>query len=152
MKIEKQVCSLSQAVKLKELGLKQESLFSYIHKGEYYCGEEYCKPNNSFITEGCIQNLDFPYRFDGCAFTVSELANILPMGIKSGANYHPLNIFHFQSSTYAHKSWVVEYHETFYPPLLRIQDENMAICMAEALITLIEKGQFSVSKFNDLVN
>lgn len=77
MKLQDQVCTLEQAKRLKELGVKQEGLFSYVHEGEHYCGGEKVEAGQSELIGGCSQCLDFPYKFDGVAFTVAELGEML---------------------------------------------------------------------------
>jgi len=75
MKLEKQVCSLKLAKKLKELGVKQESLFYWWR----------CYADES---DKEIWNLDYGkyYKEDGMegmcsAFTVAELGEMLPESI-----------------------------------------------------------------------
>ena len=83
MKIEDQVCSLDQAKKLKELGLSQESIFSW-------CGDENHIPEGSdkpWIWVGRTEpanNMELDYREDvpsakpfAGAFTVAELGVML---------------------------------------------------------------------------
>ncbi len=66
MKLEKQVCSLELAKRLKELGVKQESYFMWasVKEGEH------------------AQVLPFQWeaKKTACAFTVAELGEMLPQG------------------------------------------------------------------------
>jgi len=82
MELSKQVCSLEQAKKLKELGIEQKSLYGFYHKGDFYCGSEYAKKyvpaKKSTIEAFSGESVDFPYKFDGCCFTVAELGVMLP--------------------------------------------------------------------------
>jgi len=67
MKLEDQVCSLELAKRLKELGVKQESLFYHLYGGICYRSE--CLP---------LAGIDW------CsAFTVAELGEILPLNFTS---------------------------------------------------------------------
>lgn len=63
MEIEKQVCSLEQAKRLKELGVKQESLF--------YWYENYDKPCDAYVVSRTKE---------ASAYTVAELGEMLPSG------------------------------------------------------------------------
>jgi len=73
MKIENQVCTLDQANKIKELGIEQHSLFSFMAYGSEFKGDE--KP--------CFNNY---YKADSSsflwasAFTCAELGIIIPDG------------------------------------------------------------------------
>ncbi len=76
MKLENQVCSLDLAKKLKELGVKQESLLSWFAHG--LSTPE--KPHHFvyWSTTGDCKN-DAGFGYEECAtFTVAELGEILP--------------------------------------------------------------------------
>lgn len=83
MKLENQVCSLELAEKLKELGVKQESLFYWEHKGW-----DEKEPIHKLLPEWEINLKDFqPFRFS--AFTVAELGEMLPEWVTiEGKKYH----------------------------------------------------------------
>jgi len=71
MKLEDQVCSLELAKKLKELGVKQESYWSWLKGDADYGDEPYLL--------GCTTKLEE----DECsAFTVAELGEKLPNKIE----------------------------------------------------------------------
>lgn len=75
MKLEDQVCSLELAQKLKELGVKQESLFIwsyYPHVDSYHPMPEFNQLNDGEEQNGL--NIS--------AFTVAELGEMLPFSIK----------------------------------------------------------------------
>lgn len=82
MKLEQQVVSLEMAKKLKELGVKRESLFMWFHQGGNFSPE--LKSCREFLQQGeirllsssfgGIKNMDFFYP----AFTVAELGEMLP--------------------------------------------------------------------------
>jgi hypothetical protein len=75
MELEKQVCSLELARKLKELGVKQESLF-------YWVGEEkdnlFLSQQTKFIYGSAPDLSEAEYPFVYSAFTVVELGEMLP--------------------------------------------------------------------------
>lgn len=76
MKLENQVCLLDLAKKLKELGVKQESLFwwqGYLHS-----------MNRVELVN--TENLDTGYDHYS-AFTVAELGEMLPIGVSSRKSY-----------------------------------------------------------------
>lgn len=78
MKLEKQVCSLELAKKLKELGVKQESLFWWcgmqVTVGSDVCGGFDCDIPDKWKKSGYAIS----------AFTVAELGEILPRQIDFG--------------------------------------------------------------------
>lgn len=69
MELEKQVCSLELAKKLKELGVKQESLFVWDikRKNLFYTKNNY-PDGNIELLEQCV------------AFSVAELGEMFPSG------------------------------------------------------------------------
>lgn len=70
MKLENQVCDLKLAKKLKELGVKQDSLWFW----QYHCvsGKYFLHSRKQVI------NSIYPYERYYSAFTVAELGEILP--------------------------------------------------------------------------
>lgn len=75
MKLEKQVCSLELAKKLKELGVKQESIFywtrSYTRKtGVFQADSKYYLAYS--------KNKKYYAEYECSAFTVAELGELLP--------------------------------------------------------------------------
>lgn len=82
MKLEDQVCSLELAKRLKELGVKQESLF-YWHPEDYAARRRDIPPKWFLVDSKCLH----PHLRNGeacSAFTVGELGEILPKGFSSG--------------------------------------------------------------------
>jgi len=101
MELQKQVCSLDLAERLKELGVKQESLFCWMkpdpmHKDKYdlwkvqeaYMGVWYLERPQVIGLVWCLESFS--------AFTVAELGEMLPPGIESfkGNKAHFLNKKH----------------------------------------------------------
>lgn len=74
MKLENQVCSLELAKRLKELGVKQESLWWW----ECHYGSE---PELRFVKKGKITETGDNWYYS--AFTVAELGEMLPSGYGS---------------------------------------------------------------------
>jgi hypothetical protein len=75
MKIESQVCSLDLAKRLKELGVKQESLFSWFHVQSYNGPDD--PPSDWEIVLLSSEKEEKLYS----AFTVAELGEMLPKEI-----------------------------------------------------------------------
>lgn len=81
MKLKDQVVSLELAKKLKELGVKQESLFYWSFGDVYEEGkEEWCVNYRSKVTKRNGVDLEWY-----AAFTVAELGEMLPSDIKAEA-------------------------------------------------------------------
>lgn len=127
MNLERQVCSLPLAQRLKELGVKQESLFFWKDFGErdgfgvehrYHCTAD---------------NMVNGYS----AFTVAELGEMLPRSVvgKDGKR-HPKEY----RGVNAHGQHIVSYHEDFEPPLETVFADTEADARAKMLIYLLENN------------
>jgi hypothetical protein len=88
MKLEQQVVSLELAKKLKELGVKQESIFYYAHQGKIWSREHYYDNYNS-NDENDQEAVTFEYYLSEVnggqiysAYTVAELGDIFPVNIQ----------------------------------------------------------------------
>lgn len=144
MDLKDQVCTEEQAKILWRLHIKQSSIFSWVHKGPYNCGEDHYEASASFITEGSSQSLDFPYHFDGSAFTVAELGIMLAHGTGM-CSYH-------------HEKWKAEYeHETIIPECKNkgtgtthylVHQKTEAQARAAFLIYSIESGFLTAEECN----
>ncbi len=123
MKLEDQVCSLELAKKLKELGVKQESLFYYD------CDED---GEASVVIEYDPHILINQHAWRYSAFTVAELGEMLPIRYPG----------HGQSLVCSkwYEKWFVEYHTTFEAPLCRIEERTEADARAKMLIHLLENN------------
>ena len=77
MKLEEQVCSLELAKKLKELGVKQESLFYWFNNWNGYAEGHPSKKENWILLDR-YKDTGYP------AFTVAELGETLPKTYYSG--------------------------------------------------------------------
>lgn len=139
MSLEMQVCSLELAIKLNELGIKQESLF-YWHKDVTW--------RLDYWTEMLIQQHE-----NYSAFTVGELMELLPPYIDTKQN-DPFNIFGFNLIKCSSHNirYICNYHcdcsqvdsgsPYFALKLIKhnIYDEKLADCLAKTLIYLLEEG------------
>lgn len=143
MKLEDQVCSLELAIRLKELGAKQESLFYW-----FECPVEYKyvigNPNKDWLNYS--------------AFTVAELGAMLPFTIKMN-EWHGIK-FDKPRTFYLHA--LIGYTDHGYSPVISYDyyiyedaeeldetqmivgpdftDDNEANCRAKMLIFLLENG------------
>jgi hypothetical protein len=155
MKLENQVCSLELSKKLKELGVKQESLFYWVIGCEQFCTED--KPsiiNSEFhdiITEEWGDCHSYKKEEIYSAFTFAELGRILPKEIKSDDKFHP---YQLNCKWELHYSDIYMWHITYikYPndKILDylIYDKNEANARAKMLIYLIKNGLVKVDDIN----
>src|SRR3990167_1449222 len=75
MKLENQVCSLELAKRLKELGVKQESLFYW--SIPVWKSDDLPEPHIGIVEPGCNYGDDEIYHH-ASAFTVAELGEMIP--------------------------------------------------------------------------
>lgn len=87
MKLESQVVSLGLAKKLKELGVKQESLFYWTENGQLVTTDQYDDFLEWVDTVG--KPADFSVEKHYAAFTVAELGEMFPGN--DGENYYMTN-------------------------------------------------------------
>jgi len=78
MELEKQVTSLDISKRLKELGVKQDSLFYWVREGHHFFDSKEIQPREPKL-EQVKPPYDFPYESVGSAFTVAELGEMIPM-------------------------------------------------------------------------
>lgn len=101
MKLEQQVCSLELAQKLKELGVKQESLFYWTD----YQSATFDK--GEFIQKFWVAGFNDPLEEDGAtyysAFTVAELGEMLPKELKIGEYIYDVEFY------WSDKEWFISY-------------------------------------------
>lgn len=121
MNLDSQVCSLELAKKLKDLGVKQESLF---------CFRRWIAPQGSSYVAGewrisLFKSSVRDYEFIS-AFTVGELGEMLPEW--------------FDSCKRAEKDWTCRVMEKHSDKNYHAFSYNEANARAEMLIYLIEKG------------
>ncbi len=133
MNIEKQTVNLELSKKLKELGVKQESLFIYINPTS--SGYE-----TRFIAHSFLENDFFIKNECYSAFTASELLEILPNEITERFDYG-LRIEKYEYSFLV--DYITEILDgnfecpiSFHP----CRESNLCNALAELLIHLIERG------------
>jgi hypothetical protein len=171
MKIEDQVCSLELSKKLKELGIKQESLFRWISNN---INNEYYELVSRNFEEYYSENLDYVVGYGcGCcgegylinkvysAFSSAELLEILPNTLTIDENdpmsHGRINII---KATLApdkiFKSYfIINYlctstdNEYFYTLFKNIYDTNLANACARLLVYLIENKFIEVKNDNN---
>lgn len=128
MQLEQQVVSLELAKKLKELGVKQESIFVWYTNGSdaylLYLGEDGMRPMESKTYS---------------AYTASELGEMLPANIEHNDFPHSLHItkLHGGSWSARYLYWGFGQEGVSVAPGWDV-DENLADAMAKMLIYLLE--------------
>lgn len=133
MKLEQQVCSLELAKRLKELGVKHESLFYWIEfRNESSPEDKWPNVYHNLIRKGQRNNWrERSYLKDlelYSAFTVAELGEMLPKEI----NDHKTSYLEI-----THRSG---YWQTFYLGIVQMVSTNQTNAYAKMLIYLIENG------------
>ena len=126
MKLENQVCSLELAKKLKELGVKQDSLFKWHSKLD--------EKGNRVHTEIVylpIKQMEQDYS----AFTVAELGEMLPNSIDKFV----MVIMKMNKGT-----WVCGYYKDLKEMFYEVGDKILVTAMAKMLIWLIENKMMEV--------
>lgn len=135
MNLEDQVCSLELAKKLKEIGIKQRSMFVW----EYYDDQCYAI---KFIPYAVVPNEINKFQWFS-AFTVAELGEMLPKELESDDKSNPYELcckweLHYSDN----KMWHITYRKYNCENIrdFIIYDENEANARAKMLIYLIENG------------
>jgi hypothetical protein len=131
MKLENQVCSLKLSIKLKELGVKQESIFVWEYHNDKCYSVKY-RPNS--IVPDKFNNFKIY-----SAFMIAELGKMIPSKIivnnityyYATGKTHPNDPYHRM-----HEISFSNEEETF----CLVRDNNEADTRAEMLIHLIERG------------
>lgn len=150
MNIESQVCALEYAKKFKELGVKQESLFSYSEEPWIL------KEDKILETRIFIRASDYSYDWQRAinkwsAYTVAELSKIIPLELESDDKYHPYDInikweLHYSDNKMWHVTYK-RYNDEIFKDFI-IYDINLSNVMAKMLIYLIENGLVKVEDIN----
>ena len=131
MKIEKQVCSLSQAKKLKELGIEQVGYFSHQHYPKTSYRNEAQEVVNPLFKEGATDAGEW-----FSAFTLSELGAMLDSETytqRTGS----------EDSKYANWEWINDGNETG-SGLFGYE----VFARADMLINCLESGSLSAETCN----
>jgi len=134
MKLEEQVCSLELAKKLKELGVKQESLFYW-----NICHD--CEKEYPFGSVNWEISYEKNHGENISAFTASELLEKVPNELHGS----PLQI---QGSSFIGENNLIFY--ITYPNYVEIffSDKNLSNPLAKMLIHLIENNELIINKEN----
>lgn len=138
MKLENQVCSLESAKRLRELGVKQESLFYWIHTVR---GPEIF--NHNIIENGEVCGVS--------AYTVAELGEMLPKKIISQDIRTPLTkeATYYLDCSFTSHSFKVHYVLGNGPGEINYEEANTeAEARSKMLIYLIENGIVKVNHAN----
>jgi hypothetical protein len=135
MKIEQQVCTLEQAKRLKELGVKQESLFYHYVTYSQKDGQSM----GIFYTKADAEKKQHEYRYNwNCptelfsAYTVAELGEILPSSHYSTNNEY--------------LGWRCYNGDN--KEIINVYANNEAECRAAAIIHLLEQKIITVEEIN----
>ncbi len=130
MNLENHVVSLELAKKLKELGVKQESLFEWstTQNGQNISLHETLLPSH--------RNFNSPYYKSYSAFTASELGELLPVSISSEDSEYGfvLTINKSDERDYfsvSYENYDFDYGETSY-------EKNLSNSLAKMLIYLLK--------------
>jgi len=151
MKLEKQVCSLRLAKRLKQLGCRQESLFYWKSCNWENEGE----PKTTFTGGWKILGKGFPPFFsedsDISAFTCTELGEMLPeLLIDKYEQGQWLNIRHHRG-WYKDKKWAKRdeweiYYSNIFSTNYQGEKQSLVEAMAKMLIYLIENNLIKEGK------
>lgn len=143
MKLEEQVCSLELSKKLKELGVKQESIWYWVAVNNKVQRVERVVDENKFVEvmtkhEAELDKISYPkidFEILCSAFTVAELGGMLPINISINTYHCFLEIFRDSDI------WEIKYVGGMKNELsIDIIDKTEANARAKMLIYLIEKG------------
>ena len=134
MKLEDQVCTLEQSIRLKELGVKQQSLACYIGNEL----EFFIKPFYDWAEQKGMNAL--------AAFTVAELGLLLPKGL-GGNDGHNWSFYH----RHCWKGESVGYSAHGTPSIEQPWYKTEAESRADMLIQLLESGRITAEHCNELL-
>lgn len=142
MELTKQVTSLELSKRLKELGVKQESLFYWINTGELpYEDYMVTDTDNAHDTHGGTESwVDDEATIS--AFTVAELGEMLPNRLEGN---HPL----WYLTVHCNDNYYAVTYETFNGVISEqfdARDKNEANARAKMLIYLLENELLKVLK------
>ena len=139
MELTKQICSLDLSKRLKELGVKQESLFFYKYKDDdkHYETKEYelCEEEGEFCHH------DFRQENYISTFTVAELGEMLPYKIKDKECYLIIEKDQNNNGT---DHWRVFYEELGGERTCTEMGDSLADALASMFIHLLESKLITV--------
>jgi len=149
MKLEDLVCSQEPSLRLKELGVKQESLWWWevMPDGNGILLSEIDCLKQKINVESAKQATDKYNQVYGnqtifcSAFTVAELGELLPEEIMYQSSSNHLKLYEYRLSG----SWGVDYGDRIDATVYRFFDKKHADARAKMLIYLIEKGLIKIN-------
>ena len=148
MKLEDICCSLELAKKLKEIGIKQESLFSWFAETSVEVVRYYLRNTNEYYL---LPNKDDFNCYS--AFTVSELLNMLPDTIIMEDKVAKM-VIGKDNNTF--RSWYINFGWNIYIPLndketSEISDTSFSNTLAKFLLYFLGKNLLSVEEINERI-
>lgn len=138
MKLENQVCSLELSKKLKELGVRQDSL--YYHECPKWDEEQKASQLVGILRKPPEEKEGEPNYYS--AFTVAELGELLPICIKDGEYYLQIRNIGVTGA-----NWIVSYSSMTNNNIWEsFNSTNEADARAKMLIYLIKNKLIEVNK------
>lgn len=155
MELEKQVCSLELAKRLKELGVKQNTLASWakdfdfpnVEKGwRLWIDGEICGPGyDASCFDASHERKHHPEIEIYSAFNVAELGELLPDGIPTKC--HHFYNWSVRRQSWGERLWEIGYRASCNGGCLRIETaDTEADARAKMLIYLLENKLLEVGK------
>lgn len=140
MNLENQVVSLELAKKLKDIGINQESLLSWIKRTDNtWVATSYYGCNCWVTPRG---NLDGFNHEECAAFTASEISEMLPCSINSwGLSIDATSTL---SNNGIKSLWHCTYSDDNKKLMNELSDLKLSDCLAKMLIYLIDSGFIKV--------
>jgi hypothetical protein len=146
MKLEQQVCNLELAKRLKELGVKQESLFWWVQQVDEVPSKSgrhlpTYRPVDSWVV---LDRLGEHGQKSIAALTVAELGELLPYTIDNGRQLFNLQMFKCTGNFRDESRYSLEYNSILkdkngaYEMEVQRGDESEADARAKMLIYLLE--------------
>jgi len=152
VKLKDQVCSFALAIKLKELGVEQLGLFSWYKVKESSGGIKFEVMDDMYAADVCSGGVEMVCS----AFTVAELGEMLPEGIKATMSHlipkykhengEEISFYLYMKKQMRYKGWTYYYVEEFNHEGNGVQinnssgnyDKNEANARAKMFVYLLE--------------
>lgn len=151
MKLEDICVSFEYAKRLKEIGIKQESLFMWFEDSSFkwYAGQGLCQ-EKSFISLEFYKNCFRENAERYSAFTASELINILPGKIIVGDRTAKI-IIGKESDEY--KVWYLNFGWNIFIPSKEneISEISLSNALSKLLLYIIENKLVSLEEINERI-
>lgn len=138
MELSKQVCSLEISKKLKEMGMKQDGIYVYLHVPEkinqYTHRKEHWKLIPEKVTRGGFSNTV-------SAFSVAELGEMLPKVLTWEGKKYWINFGYFHGVP----TVIYDIDEPKWERLLVVEGDTEADARGRTLIHLIEDNYITLT-------